>query len=79
MTILNRLSDRDGFIYDVISIIVKSDGNLSMLKLQRALLSCGVYVKKPLLEEAVKTMMDKGLLTKPNPIKVPEKPKIILP
>ena len=81
MTILQKLSDHDGFIYDVIKIIVINNKNIQVPQLQYKLLECGVYVKKPLLEEALKTMLDKGLL-KPSepqsPIKQPVKPKIIV-
>lgn len=79
MTILQKLSDRDGFIYDVIKIILVNAGNMDTKRLQFLLLTCGVYVKKPLLEEALKTMMEKGLLTKPQPKPKIELPKIIHP
>lgn len=77
MTILQKLSDRDGFIYDVIKIIVINNKNIQLQGLQYKLLECGVYVKKPLLEEALKTMIDKGLLSPAAPPKKVEKPKII--
>lgn len=74
MTILKKLSDRDGFIYEVIQVILANTGQMPINKLQFLLLNCGVYVKKPLLEEALKTMLEKGLLKHPEP-----KPKIALP
>ena len=74
MTILQKPSDREGFIFEVIRIILLNDGNMNKQKLQRVLLGCGVYVKKPLLDEILKTMLEKKLID-PNP-KV-QKPKII--
>lgn len=77
MTILQKLSDRDGFIYDAIKIIINNNPNIQLPKIQYKLLECGVYVKKPLLEEALKTMIEKKLLSPSAPIKTPPKPKII--
>lgn len=79
MTIINRLSDCDGFIYDAIALILVNLGNMDMKRLQFELFKCGVYIKKPLLQEAVKTMDEKGLISKPPVIKTPAKPKIIVP
>lgn len=78
MTIIQKLSDRDGFIYEVIKIILVNAGPMDMKRLQYQLLTCGVYVKKDLLTEALKTMNEKGLLTKPDKPKI-ELPKIIHP
>lgn len=77
MTILQKLSDRDGFIFEVIKIIVINNKNIQLGQLQYKLLECGVYVKKPLLEEALKTMIEKKLLSPAQPIQKVEKPKII--
>lgn len=85
MTILQKLSDRDGFIYEVIRVILMNTGPIPDSKLQFILLSCGVYVKKPLLEEALKVMKEKGILKDAPPpeakqkIMTPQKPKIIIP
>ena len=79
MTILQKASDRDGFIYDVIKIILINDGPMDMKRLQRILLNCGIYVKKDLLTEVMKTMNEKGLLTKPTEKPKIELPKIIMP
>lgn len=77
MTILQKLSDRDGFIFEVIKIIVIHNKNIQLPQLQYKLLECGVYVKAPLLQEALKTMIEKKLLTPQKPVKEVEKPKII--
>jgi hypothetical protein len=74
MTILQKLSDRDGFIYEVIKIIVVNNKNIQLPQLQYKLLECGVYVRRPLLEEALKTMIEKKLLSPSEP-----KPKIVTP
>jgi len=79
MTIIQKLSDRDGFIYDAIKMILVNVGPMPVPRLQFELFKCGVYIKMPLLAEAMKTMQEKGLLTKPNPIALPAKPKIIMP
>lgn len=82
MTILQKTSDRDGFIFEVIKIIVNNNKNIQLPGIQYKLLECGVYVKKPLLEEALQTMIDKKLLTPtapPSPIKKITTPKIIVP
>lgn len=77
MTILKSLSDRDGFIFEVIRIIVNNNKDIQLAGIQYKLLECGVYVKKTLLEEAIKTMIEKKLLTPATPVKKVEKPKII--
>lgn len=79
MTILQKLSDRDGFIFEVIKIIVINNKNIQLPQLQYKLLECGVYVKKPLLEEALKTMIEKKLIQPGSPVQKVEKPKIIVP
>ena len=80
MTILNKLSDRDGFIYEVILLIVRVGGNMDMMKLQYELLKCGVYVKKPLLEQALLKLKEEGKIGNPKPtIATPPIPKIIMP
>lgn len=79
MTILQKLSDRDGFIFDVIKIIVINNKDIQLPGIQYKLLECGVYVKKPLLEEALKTMIEKKLLTPAQPAKKITTPKIIVP
>lgn len=81
MTILQKLSDRDGFIFEVIKIIVNNNKDIKLPQIQYKLLECGVYVKKPLLEEALKIMIEKKLLTptEQSPIKKINTPKIIVP
>ena len=74
MTILQKASDCDGFIYEVIKCILVNDGPMDQKRLQRILLNCGVYVKRDLLSQILTTMNEKGLVGKP-----PEKPKIALP
>lgn len=80
MTILQKASDRDGFIYEVIKCILVNVGPMDAKRLQFQLLVCGVWVKKPLLEEILLKMKEKHLIgDPPMKIKPVEKPKIILP
>jgi hypothetical protein len=85
MTILQKLSDRNSFIYEVIKVILTNTGPLTNAKLQFVLLSCGVYVKKPLLEEALEHLKKEGMLSDmPTPkqekaVMPPQRPKIIMP
>lgn len=74
MTIIKKLTDRDSFIYEVIGVLLVNIGNMDQKKLQFELLKCGIYIKKPLLTEALKIMREKGLISKPD-----EKPKINIP
>lgn len=66
MTILEKLSDRNSFIFEVIKLILVNQGNMDLKRLQWELLQCGVYVKKELLKQAISVMNEKGLLTKPD-------------
>lgn len=79
MTILQKSSDRDGFIYEVIKCILVNDGPMDTKRLQRILLNCGVWVKKPLLEQVLMTMKEKHLIGDPPPKPKIELPKIIMP
>jgi hypothetical protein len=77
MTIIQKLSDRDSFIYEAIKMVLVNLGAMPVHKLQWELFKCGIYIKAPLLAEAMKTMQEKGLLTRPEPKIVT--PKIIVP
>lgn len=79
MTILQKASDRDGFIYEVIKCILVNDGPMDLKRLQRILLDSGVWVKRDLLTEIVKTMNEKGLVGKPKETPKIALPKIIMP
>lgn len=80
MTIIQKLSDRDGFIYEAIKLVLVNGGPMNHQKLQWILFQAGVYIKQPLLIEAMKTMKEKGLISKPTDPIVPVKtPKIIIP
>lgn len=74
MTIIQKLSDRDGFIYEAIKLLIVNMGPLPPQRIQFELFRAGVYIKKPLLDEAIEVMKKEGILGKP-----PEKPKIALP
>lgn len=75
MTILEKLSDRNNFIYEAIKLVLVNKGNLSAKQLQWELFQCGVYVKGPLLKQALSVMDEKGLLSKPKEAETKEEPK----
>jgi len=66
MSIIEKLSDRGGFIYEVIMVTLKNNPPMNKAKLQYELLKCGVYIKAPLLEAAINTLIEKKLLPPPN-------------
>lgn len=80
MTIIQKLSDRGSFIYEAISLCVVNSPNKSLRpnQIQWALFQAGVYIKQPLLDQALKEMREKGIMGKPEPkVVTPAKPKII--
>lgn len=80
MTIIQKLSDRDGFIFEAIKLVLVNGGPMDHQKIQWILFQSGVYIKRPLLIEAMKTMKEKGLISKQEEAIVPVKtPKIIVP
>lgn len=66
MTHIQKLSDRDSLIFDAIKMILVNEGEMSSKDLQWKLFQCGVYIKGPLLKQALSVMNEKGELTKPN-------------
>lgn len=79
MTIIEKLSDRNSFIFEAILLVLNNVGNLSLPKLQWELFKCGVYVKKPLLTQAIVVMREKGLIGKPDEKKDIPPPAIVQP
>lgn len=76
MTIIEKLSDRGSFIYEAILLVLnnnvdKEHPNMSIGRLQWILFQCGVYIKKPLLMQALSVMREKGLVGKPDEKKTP--------
>lgn len=66
MTILEKLSDSNSFIFEAIKLILVNMGTMDLKQLQWELFNRGIYVKKDLLKQAISVMNEKGLLTKPN-------------
>lgn len=64
MTILEKLSDRGGFVYEAILLVLNNTGTKDVPALQWELFKCGVYVKKPLLMQALAVMKEKNLISK---------------
>lgn len=78
MTIIKKLSDRENFIFEAITLLLVNLGNMDQKRLQFELFRSGVYIKKPLLSEALKVMKENGQIGKPQP-PVIQRPKIIVP
>lgn len=77
MTILEKLSDRHGFIFPCIKMILMNKGNMPLPRLQWELFQCGIFVTDTLLRQAVAVMYEKGDIIKPkkeNEV-VPEAPQ----
>lgn len=66
MTIIQKLSDRGGFILDVIRIILTQKGMMKTPQLQFELLQCGIYIPMPMLKQAISVMIENKILQKPN-------------
>lgn len=79
MTIINKLSDRDNFIFEAITLLLVNIGHMDQKRLQFELFRSGVYIKNPLLSDALKTMKEKGLIGRPEEVKKIQLPKIIMP
>ena len=66
MSVIEKLSDRKGLIYEAITLILVNNGSLNNQELQWELFKCGIYIKRPLLLQALAVMKEKGLIGKPN-------------
>lgn len=66
MTVIQKLSDRESLIFEVVPVILINLGNMDINRLQWELLNRGIYIRKPLLKQAVSVMLEKGLLSKPD-------------
>lgn len=64
MTVISKLSDRDGLIYEAIKIILINEGSMKWQQLQYELLKCGMFVNGNLLQQAISVMKSKGLVSK---------------
>lgn len=79
MTVIEKLSDRHGFIFEAIKMVLVNSGKdengkpvmMSPQAIQWKLFQCGVYLKGSLLTQAISVMNEKGELTKPNESKEP--------
>lgn len=76
MTVIEKLSDRNGLIFNAIKLIlvnevqdVKKDG-LNAKQLQYKLFQAGIYIDGPKLAQALSVMNEKGQLTNPKPDEV---------
>lgn len=65
MTIIEKLSDRNGFIYEAILLVIKNNPAMNKKQLQYKLFECGVYLKAPLMMQALSVLYEKKLLIPP--------------
>lgn len=66
MTVIEKLSDRSGFIFEAIKLVLVNKGFMDAKKLQWELFQCGVFIKGPLLNQAISVMVEKGQLMRPK-------------
>jgi hypothetical protein len=74
MTVIQKLSDREGLIFEAIKMITIHVGNVTAKDLQWRLFQSGIYIKGSLLKQAIAVMKEKGELTSPDEV-VSEAPK----
>lgn len=67
MTVIEKLSDRHGFIFPCIKMILLNKGMMQLPKLQWELFQCGIFVTDTLLKQAIAVMYEKGEILKPKP------------
>jgi hypothetical protein len=66
MTVIEKLSDRHNFIFDALKMVmvnVRENDKpkmMSVQELQWRLFQCGVYIKGPLLQQAIAVMKERG-------------------
>jgi len=66
MSVIEKLSDRGGLVYELIKMIMVNIGPMNVKQMQWELCKLGVYVKAPLLLQALSVMKEKKLIGKPD-------------
>jgi hypothetical protein len=66
MKVLHKTTDENGFIYEVILIIMKNNPPMNKAALQYKLLQMGLLVRAPLLSQALSEMYKLKLLIPPK-------------
>ena len=66
MTIIEKLSDRNGLIFQAIRLILVNEGEMSLLTLQYRLFRAGIYIPDETLKQAMAVMREKGLIGNPQ-------------
>lgn len=77
MTVIDKLSDRNGLIFDAIKLIIVNEENmtLNIPRLQWRLFQYGIYISIERLKQAVSVMIEKKIIkTASKDDKVAEKP-----
>lgn len=62
MTVIEKLSDRGGFVFEAIRLILYNKGTMKTPKLQWELFERGVFVKEALLKQAISVMKENRML-----------------
>ena len=68
MTIIKKISDRDGLILNAVEMILVNMGDMSPKQLRWELFNRGIYIPGLLLMEVLQKMKETGHITKPNEI-----------
>jgi hypothetical protein len=68
MTVIEKLSDRNNLIIEAIPLVIKNIGYNGIDKLQWQLFEKGIYIKIPLLRQAISVLIEKKILYKQDPI-----------
>lgn len=66
MTVISKLSDREGLLGKGIKLILVNMGNMDLKRLQWELFNRGIYVDKNLLKQCVSVMIENKELRKPD-------------
>lgn len=64
MTVIDKLSDRNGLIFNAISLIIDNEENktLNIPRLQWRLFQYGIYIDFERLKQAVSVMIEKKII-----------------
>lgn len=66
MTVIEKLSDRNGLIFQAIRLVLVNEGEMNLLQLQYKLFQVGIYISDAMLKQAMSVMKEKGLVGKPQ-------------
>lgn len=64
MSVIEKLSDRNGLVFEAIKMVLVNAGNMNIQRLQWELFKCGIYIKQPLLLQAMAVMKEKNTISR---------------